>query len=161
MGEIPFASRALPRTPAGLPVFSSSPGILVPGSRQIGLIQNLAGWLAICTGLSGRRTRTSDAFSWPPKPASSDSRSLGTPHCDTGSGRLSIDRASLQLLPPTKETDCTPQRPDTRPQNGDLAVSPAHQPGHWPSGQNSIQFTRMHSNKPHDSTTLVCEVILG
>jgi len=136
-------------SPVPPPVFSSSPRILRPGSRQISPIQSLSGRLQ---WQSGRRTRRADAFSWPPKAASSNSRSMEP---------LIVIQA-VAGWPLTVRLSCSSRQPRRRTEplrdltgghrwlhlRGRLS-SPPRPPAHWPSGQNSIQFTR----KRH--TTLV------
>lgn len=105
--------------------------------EQNGLIQYLSGSLQWLVWQPG-------AFSWPPKASLLQPPSKGAPHCDTGSGRLAIDRASLH---PSALGGLTGGR---RWASSFAAVSPAHRPAHWPSGQNSIQSTRI------SHTTLAC-----
>lgn len=135
MGEIPCPPRPVPRTPA---VFSSSPRILRPGSRQIGLVQ--------CQ--SGRQTRTHRTRSAGPRSQPLPTPVPGTPHCDAGSGRPAIDRVSVLLLPPTKGMEMHAPAAWQAAAAGVFfaAVHQAHRPNGLVAKLNSI-----HSYKPHGS----------
>lgn len=136
MGGIPCPSRAVPVRPPSFParLGSSAPDL----DRLVYPRTWLAGWL------SGRRTRAPDAFSWPPKPASSNLRSIEPLIVmQAVAGWPLTVRLSLLLLPPNREADCTPEWPDRRPQMASSYDGLSSRPAHWPTGQNSIQFTRI------------------
>lgn len=102
MGGIPCPSRAVPVRP---PSFPARLGSSAPDLDKLVYPRTwLAGWL------SGRRTRAPDAFSWPPKPASSNLRSIEPLIVmQAVAGWPLTVRLSLLLLPPNREANCTPE----------------------------------------------------
>lgn len=138
MGEIPYPARPVPRPPA---VFSSSPRILRPGSRQISLVHCQSGCL-VGRHADIRRVQLAPKVSLFQLPSMEPLTVM-----QAVAGRpLTVCLSCSSRQPRSRK--CTPQRPGQAAAGG-IFFAAVHQ-AHRPTGR-VAKLNSIHSCKPHDS----------